>query len=186
MAAIACPRRRPGDRGGHCRRDARRHGLAHPERIFFDEVYYVNDARDFLEFGVEDGFVVHPALGKLLIATSIHVFGDTPWGWRLLGAMLGVMGVWLVYDMARRLGLRIAAAGLAALALALDGVWIAQSHTAMLDIYLGFFVVLGAWALVRDRNHVRRADNAAVAAAMPTSPVLPDARSRRDHCWRRR
>ncbi|HKJ56865.1 MAG TPA: phospholipid carrier-dependent glycosyltransferase, partial [Nitriliruptoraceae bacterium] len=149
-------------------------GVGSPDRIFFDEVYYVNDARDFLEFGVEDGFVVHPALGKMLIATSITIFGDTPLGWRLLGAILGAIGVWLVYDMARRLGLRIAAAGLAALALALDGVWIAQSHTAMLDIHLGFFVVLGAWALVQDRNHVRRADDAALAAAAaPLSVPVP-------------
>ncbi|HKJ55376.1 MAG TPA: phospholipid carrier-dependent glycosyltransferase, partial [Nitriliruptoraceae bacterium] len=148
--------------------------VAHPDRIFFDEVYYVNDARDFLEFGVEDGFIVHPALGKMLIATSITIFGDTPLGWRLLGAILGAIGVWLVYDLARRLGLRISAAGLAALALALDGVWIAQSHTAMLDIHLGFFVVLGAWALVRDRTHVRRADDAALAAAaVPLSVPMP-------------
>ena len=53
-----------------------------PDRIVFDEVYYVNDARDFLEFGVEQGFVVHPPVGKLLIAFSIWLFGDTPFGWR--------------------------------------------------------------------------------------------------------
>ena len=126
--------------------------IVHPDRIFFDEVYYVNDARDFLEFGVESGFVVHPPLGKLLIATGIWAFGDSPFGWRIVGALLAVVSVGLVYAMARRVGMRVAAAGLAGLALALDGVFIAQAHTAMLDIHLAFFVVLGAWALLREAS----------------------------------
>jgi dolichyl-phosphate-mannose-protein mannosyltransferase len=147
--------------------------IVHPDRIFFDEVYYVNDARDFLEFGVESGVVVHPPLGKLLIATGIWLFGDSPFGWRVVGALLAVVSVGLVYAMARRVGMRVAAAGLAGLALALDGVFIAQAHTAMLDIHLAFFVVLGAWALLRDRDHVRRADAAALAAAVAASPA-PD------------
>lgn len=145
--------------------------IAHPDRIFFDEVYYVNDARDFLEFGVEDGFVVHPPLAKMLIATGIWLFGDTPFGWRAVGALLAVASVGLVYAIARRLGMRTAAAGLAGIALAFDGVFIAQAHTTMLDIHLAFFVVLGAWALVRDRDHVRIADDAALAAAAAT-PLL--------------
>ncbi len=143
-------------------------GIWHPDRIFFDEVYYVNDARDILEFGVEQGFVVHPPLGKLLIATGIWVAGDGPVGWRLVGGLLAVASVWLTYLLARRLGLRLAAAGLAGLVLALDGVFIAQARTAMLDIHLAFFVVLGAYALVRDRDRLRVADDAALAAAEAT------------------
>ncbi|MBY5161951.1 phospholipid carrier-dependent glycosyltransferase [Salsipaludibacter albus] len=139
-------------------------GVGHPDRIFFDEVYYVNDARDFLEFGVEQGFVVHPPLGKLLIASGIHVFGDDPFGWRVVGAVLGVASVWLVWLIARRLGLRLAAAALAGIALALDGVFVAQARTSMLDIHLGFFVLLGTWALVMDLTRVRRADDAVLAA----------------------
>ncbi len=139
--------------------------VGHPERIFFDEVYYVNDARDFLEYGVEDGFVVHPPLGKLLIAVGIHLVGDTPMGWRIVGGLLAVAAVWLTYLLGRRLGLRLAAAGLAGLALALDGVFIAQARIGMLDIHLGFFVVLGAYALVRDRDRLRAADDEALRAA---------------------
>lgn len=67
--------------------------LTEPSRIIFDEVYYVNDARDLLEFGVEQGFVVHPQLGKMLIAASIWLFGDGPFGWRAFGGIAGVLTV---------------------------------------------------------------------------------------------
>jgi|SRR5680860_755718 len=50
-------------------------GLAHPERCYFDETYYYYDARDLLEQGTEDGFVVHPPLGKWVIAGGLAVFG---------------------------------------------------------------------------------------------------------------
>lgn len=139
--------------------------LGHPPRIFFDETYYVNDARDMLEFGIETGFVVHPPLGKMLMALGIHLVGDTPFGWRIAGASLAVVATLLAYAIGRRLELHPLVAGLAAGALALDGVWIVQAHTGMLDSILAFFVVLGAWLLVRDRDHVRAADDEAVARA---------------------
>lgn len=132
--------------------------LSSPGRIVFDEVYYVNDARDILEFGVEQGFVVHPPLGKMLIAFSIWLFGDTPFGWRVLGGLAGVGTVWLTYLMGRRLFSRVAPAGLAALLVAIDGVFLVQAQTAMLDIYLAFFVALGAWALVAHVQRTREAD----------------------------
>src|SRR5680860_1412730 len=50
-------------------------GLGHPERCYFDETYYYYDARDLLEQGTEDGFVVHPPLGKWVIAGGLAVFG---------------------------------------------------------------------------------------------------------------
>ncbi len=49
--------------------------LGHPERCYFDETYYYYDARELLERGVEDGFVVHPPIGKWLIAAGVAAFG---------------------------------------------------------------------------------------------------------------
>ena len=151
-------------------------GLSSPGRIVFDEVYYVNDARDFLEFGVEQGFVVHPPLGKLLIAVSIWLFGDDPFGWRALGGIAGVGTVWLTYLIGRRLFDRMAPAALAALLLAVDGAFIVQARTAMLDIFLAFFVALGAWALVAHVQRTREADERWLA----TDPGPHDHLPRRD------
>lgn len=49
--------------------------LGQPERCYFDETYYYYDARDLLERGVEDGFVVHPPVGKWMIAAGLAAFG---------------------------------------------------------------------------------------------------------------
>ena len=55
--------------------------LATPKGYIFDEVYYVDGARDFLKYGVEVAgnkpeFIVHPPFGKWLIASGIKIFGD--------------------------------------------------------------------------------------------------------------
>ena len=70
--------------------------LGLPKGFVFDEVYYVNGARDFLKYGVEvDGanpeFIVHPPVGKWLIASGIKLFGDNEFGWRFASALFGTM-----------------------------------------------------------------------------------------------
>lgn len=147
--------------------------LGTPARIIFDEVYYVNDARDILEFGIEQGFVVHPPLGKMLIAFSIWLFGDNPFGWRVLGALAGVATVLLTYLIGLRLFKRMAPAALAALLVALDGIFIVQARTTMLDIHLAFFTALGAWALIAHVQRTREADEAWLAADPGPHDRLP-------------
>lgn len=148
-------------------------GLSEPGRIVFDEVYYVNDARDFLEFGVEQGFVVHPPLGKLLIAASIWLFGDSPFGWRALGGVAGAGTVLLTYLIGLRLFRRMAPAALAGLLVAIDGVFLVQARTAMLDIFLAFFIALGAWALVAHLQRTREADDRWLAVDPGPHDELP-------------
>lgn len=117
------------------------------EMIPLDEIHYVPDARDVLRFGTEsdtrvptddDGaFVVHPPVGKWLIAAGIAIVGDEPVGWRLFNALAGVLGVWLCFSLARRLLGKVRWAMLAALFLAIDGLWFTMSRVAMLDIASG-------------------------------------------------
>src|SRR5450830_838206 len=62
--------------------------------FIFDEVYYVDGARDLMKYGVEVSgskpeFIVHPPLGKWMIASGIKVFGDNPVGWRIATAVVG-------------------------------------------------------------------------------------------------
>jgi PiT family inorganic phosphate transporter len=75
--------------------------LGTPKGFIFDEVYYVDGARDFLKYGVEvtgaaPEFVVHPPIGKWLIALGIKIFGDNEFGWRFMGALLGSVMVILI------------------------------------------------------------------------------------------
>ena len=50
---------------------------------YFDEVHYLPAARELLVMG-EFTNREHPLLGKQLLALGIALFGDNPWGWRLL------------------------------------------------------------------------------------------------------
>lgn len=130
--------------------------LGRPDSLVFDEVYYVDGARDFLEFGVEvtgrdPEFIVHPAVGKWVIALGIAIFGDTSFGWRAVGAAIGVASVLLIYLIAKRLFSSELIALLAASLLAIDGLAIVMSRTALLDNTLTFFVLLAFYSLIRQK-----------------------------------
>ncbi|HVM12851.1 MAG TPA: phospholipid carrier-dependent glycosyltransferase [Egibacteraceae bacterium] len=128
------------------------HRLDEPPRIYFDEVYYVTDARSLLELGTERGFSVHPPLGKWIIAGGIATFGDHPFGWRATVAVAGTLTVLATYLAGLRLFRRRGVAALAAVLLAVDGLAFTMSRIAMLDAFLALFVVVGFWLLVVDRD----------------------------------
>lgn len=128
--------------------------LGHPPRIYFDEVYYANDAKEVLDHGVEKGFAVHPPVGKWVIAGGIAVFGNDSFGWRFGVAAAGTLTVLGTYLVGLRLFRRRGVAALAAFLLAIDGLAFTMSRIAMLDMVLGLFVILGAWLLLIDRDRL--------------------------------
>ena len=89
--------------------------LGQPREIVFDETYYIKDAWSLWHFGYERqaldkadesilngsidflrdqaSFVVHPPFGKWVIGLGEHLFGLTPFGWRIMVALLGVIAV---------------------------------------------------------------------------------------------
>lgn len=141
--------------------------LPHPERIYFDETYYATNAAQLLDYGVEaeprvesdpaEGvdpvFVVHPPVGKWLIAGGIATFGDNSLGWRFPSAVAGTLLVATTYFIALRLFRRRGVAALTAFLLSIEGLALTMSRISMLDIFLALFVALGVWALLIDRDH---------------------------------
>ena len=124
--------------------------LGTPKGFVFDEVYYVDGARDFLAHGVEVSgdepeFVVHPPVGKWLIAVGIKLFGDNEFGWRFMGALLGTAMVVLIALIANRLFRNSYITVAASALMAMDGLALVHSRTALLDIYLSFFILLGTY-----------------------------------------
>ena len=45
----------------------------------------------------------HPPLGKVLMMVGIQLFGMTPFGWRFMGALMGVLMLPVMYLMAKQL-----------------------------------------------------------------------------------
>ena len=82
--------------------------LARPKGFVFDEVYYVDGARDLIKYGVEVSgskpeFIVHPPMGKWMIASGIKFFGDSEFGWRITSAVFGTLLILLIALIAHKL-----------------------------------------------------------------------------------
>jgi dolichyl-phosphate-mannose--protein O-mannosyl transferase len=178
--------------------------ISTPRELIFDETYYVKDALSLLCFGHERAFVdkanelivasnglnpcslplwkdepsyvVHPPVGKWIIAAGEWAFGLTPFGWRISVCLLGILAVLVLTLSVRRLTRSNLVAIIAGLLLATDTMAIAMSRTALLDGSLMFLVLVAFWFMLIDRDqararmarHVRRlgAGPAGVAAGL--------------------
>lgn len=152
--------------------------LGSPHEIMFDETYYVKDAYSIWHLGYEGtwaqnanasfvrgnfstlspeaSFVVHPPLGKWLIATGMEAVGPaSSWGWRLAVALAGIATVFLLCRLVWRLFPSPLLVGLAGLFLAIDGVGITESRIGLLDGFIGFFALAAVYCIVRDRQSQR-------------------------------
>jgi len=130
--------------------------LSTPNKLIFDEIYYVDGARDFLKFGVEVSankpeFIVHPPVGKWVIALGIKVFGDNPFGWRVAVALLGTLSILLIAKIASRIFGALGYGLIAALLAFFDGLNLVMSRTALLDITLTTFLLAATWFLIERR-----------------------------------
>ncbi len=130
--------------------------LATPKGYVFDEVYYVDGAKDYLKYGVEidksaPEFIVHPPIGKWIISLGIKLFGDNEFGWRFMGALLGTLSITLIYLIANKLFNSHFLATSAAALMALDGLHLVLSRTALLDIYLMFFVLAAFFSFLSEK-----------------------------------
>ena len=173
--------------------------LGDPRAVLFDETYYVPDAYGILKHGVEinhvknvntllvhgstrilEGtqgeYVVHPPLGKVAIAAGEWLFGLTPFGWRFAVALAGSLAVLMIARIARRMTRSTLLGCTAGLLMALDGLEFVLSRTAILDIFVMFWVLAAFGLLVIDRDRTRawlaQAAAAGPESAQPGGPSL--------------
>ncbi|WP_448614209.1 dolichyl-phosphate-mannose--protein mannosyltransferase [Modestobacter sp. URMC 112] len=134
--------------------------IGYPDQLVFDEAYYPPEAQELLRWGSEYNrgytFIVHPPLGKWLIAGGIALFGYDPLGWRLPAAVAGTVAVVVLTRLARRLTGSTLLGLVAGLLLAVDGLSFSLSRIGLLDVFVQVFVVTGVACLVVDRDTVRR------------------------------
>lgn len=134
-------------------------GIGFPPGKQFDELYYATEGAEMLRQGYENNpgymFIVHPPLGKWLVAAGVAVFGDQPVGWRVPSAVAGSLCVLILVRTVRRMTRSTLLGCVAGVLLAADGLSIVQSRFALLDVFLALFVVAGFSCLVADRDWMR-------------------------------
>lgn len=117
-----------------------------PKGYVFDEVYYVDGARDLLKYGVEvvgskPEFVVHPPVGKWLIAFGMKIFGNNEFGWRFATAIFGTLIILIFARLVHVLFYSPLLTAIGSALMAMDGLLLVHSRTALLDLFLTFFIL---------------------------------------------
>jgi dolichyl-phosphate-mannose-protein mannosyltransferase len=155
--------------------------LGRPHQLVFDETYYVKQGYSFLQygyerrvptsikspdalfangtpnvFGSEGDLVVHPPVGKWVIAAGEQIFGGaSSFGWRFSVALLGTISILMIGRAARRMFGSTLLGTIAAILLAFDGQHFVHSRTGLLDLIVMFWAFAAFCALLIDRDHSR-------------------------------
>lgn len=153
--------------------------LGQPQSLVFDETYYVKDAYSYLQSGYERNwadkandtfnkgiytaientpeYVVHPPVGKWMIAFGMWIFGpESTFGWRFTAAVVGTISIFVLALIAQKMFRSVILGGVAGLLFAVDGHAIVQSRTSLLDIFVMFWALLAFGAILMDRDDGRR------------------------------
>ena len=146
--------------------------------MYFDEIYHARTAYEVVtdtnllfegrSVGIRDysyvqrnGYSIyewtHPQLGKVLIALGIRLFGMTPFGWRFTGTLFGVLILWVLYALAKRIFCRSDYALLTAGLFAADCMHFSQTRIATIDVYALFFTLL-MFLFMLDYLEINRTD----------------------------
>jgi len=115
---------------------------------YFDEIYHARTAYEFLN-GFWPYENTHPPLGKILIGIGISLFGMTPFGWRFVGTLLGVLMVPLMYIFIKNLFGKRTVAIIGTLLFTFDFMHYVQTRIATIDTYGVFFTILMYYFMYR-------------------------------------
>ncbi|HEY8295954.1 MAG TPA: phospholipid carrier-dependent glycosyltransferase [Micrococcaceae bacterium] len=162
--------------------------LGDPHALVFDETYYVKDAYSLLQSGYERNwadkandhfiagdfsflqntpeYVVHPPVGKWMIAFGMWLFGPaSSFGWRFSAAAIGTLSIFLLALIAQKMFRSTILGAVAGLLFAVDGHAIVMSRTSVLDVFVMFWALAAFGALLLDRDDGRRRLATRLAAA---------------------
>lgn len=106
----------------------------------FDEIYHARTAYEHLR-GIYPYEKTHPPLGKLITASGIALFGMTPFGWRFMPALFGVLMLPLIYILLKWMFGKTSVAVCGTLLFAFDFMHFVQTRISTIDVYAVFFIL---------------------------------------------
>ena len=115
--------------------------MTYYDTTMFDEVYYAGSAYEYLQ-GMQMYEMTHPPMGKILIAVGEKLFGVTPFGWRFMSALAGLLLVplffWFLYLVTGNGTVSLIGTAL----FCMDFMHFTLSRIATLDSLAAFFILL--------------------------------------------
>jgi dolichyl-phosphate-mannose-protein mannosyltransferase len=114
--------------------------LDYMSSTYFDEIYFVKTAEQYLHQQMPDNWV-HPPLGKLIQAAGIAIFGFNPFGWRIMGVIFATLMIGLVYFLGKQMFGTWIGGFTAAFLLTFDFMHFTMGRLGVNDTYMVFFNV---------------------------------------------
>ncbi len=111
------------------------------DEMYFDEIYHGRTAYEEIHH-MKIYEITHPPLGKDIMTIGVNLFGMTPFGWRCMGTLFGVLMLPLIYIFAKTLFKKRKYAIFAAVLMAVDFMHFSQTRIGTIDSYSVFFIML--------------------------------------------
>lgn len=107
----------------------------------FDEIYHAYTAYEHMEgwYPYEN---THPPLGKLTTLLGIRMFGMTPFGWRFMPALFGVLMLPFLYVLIQNMFGKTLVSLCGTALFAFDFMHFVQTRISTIDVYAVFYIIL--------------------------------------------
>lgn len=115
--------------------------ISYMNSTYFDEIYHARTAYEYIQ-GMPIYEWTHPPLGKLIMTIPIRILGMTPFSYRLMGNLAGILMLIVIYIFAKRMFQETRYAGLAMFLFAVDGMHFVQTRIGTVDSFLVLFIML--------------------------------------------
>ncbi len=115
---------------------------------YFDEIYHARTAYEHIH-NIHPYETSHPPLGKLIMALGVLIFGMTPFGFRVMGVVMGILMLPALYMLAKQLFNKRKYAFIAMLLFALDLMHLTQTRIATIDSFPVFFILVAYLGMAR-------------------------------------
>jgi len=125
--------------------------INHLSGCYFDEIYYTRTAYEFMH-GLRTYENTHPPFGKVLITLGATIFGTTPFGFRFMGTLFGVLMLPFMYLLGRNISRNRYVGAFTAFLFAFDFMHFAQTRLTTIDVFITFFVIVMYYFMERYVN----------------------------------
>ncbi len=110
-------------------------------KMYFDEVYFARAAEDYVHHEIPKERT-HPPLGKEIQALGVLAFGETPFGWRIMGVIFATLLIPLMYLIGKKLFGSWIGAFSAAFLFSFDFMHFTMARIGTVDTYVVFFSLM--------------------------------------------